>query len=84
MPGGPVPGYNLGGTAVHEVGHWFGLLHTFQGESCAPTDPGDYIDDTKQEAAQTLGCPVGKDTCPQLPGGGDPVWDYMDYSSDDW
>lgn len=77
-------GYNLGGTAVHEVGHWFGLMHTFQGESCSPTNPGDYIDDTKQEAAQTAGCPANKDTCPQLPGGGDPVSNYMDYSSDEW
>lgn len=76
-------GYNLGGTAVHEVGHWFGLLHTFEGLSCLPGDPGDYIDDTPQEGTETAGCPAKKDSCPQI-GGGDPVWNFMDYSSDEW
>lgn len=30
FPNGPYNGYNLGATVVHEVGHWMGLLHTFE------------------------------------------------------
>ncbi|KAL8660471.1 MAG: hypothetical protein Q9202_006507 [Teloschistes flavicans] len=83
MPGGGMQEYDQGKTAVHEVGHWFGLLHTFQDTTCASSDGGDYIDDTPQEATSTSGCPVGKDSCPASPGV-DPVNNYMDYSSDAW
>lgn len=83
LPGGSFRGYNKGGTAVHEIGHWFGLLHTFQGESCSLGNSGDYIDDTPLEAVSTSGCPVGKDSCPLEPGI-DPIHNYMDYSSDEW
>lgn len=55
MPNGGLQGYQMGKTAVHEVGHWFGLLHTFQDNSCAAGDPGDYVDDTPQEAVSTDG-----------------------------
>ena len=83
MPNGRVVGYNQGKTAVHEVGHWFGLLHTFQDTSCATDDPGDYIDDTPQESVSTDGCPVGKKSCPDCPGD-DPIHNFMDYSTDAW
>ena len=53
MPGGNVNSYNLGGTAAHEVGHWNGLLHTFNGNSCSQSDWGDYVADTPQEMTST-------------------------------
>jgi hypothetical protein len=53
MPGGTFQQYNLGGTAVHEIGHWNGLLHPFQDNTCAPYDYGDYVADTPQELTST-------------------------------
>ncbi|KAK6369893.1 uncharacterized protein PV06_01761 [Exophiala oligosperma] len=65
MPGGKYAGYNLGGTTAHEVGHWNGLLHTFNGGSCDVWDFGDYVADTPQERTSTNGCPsTVKDSCP--------------------
>lgn len=77
MPGGVMDGYNKGKTAVHETGHWLGLLHTFEGKSCE--GEGDFIDDTPPEKESTDGCPVGKSTCP---GTEDPIHNFMDYSED--
>jgi hypothetical protein len=97
-PGGETEGYNQGYTTVHEVGHWFGLLHTFEGTTCAKDNYGDYVDDTPQQKEASAGCPADtQDTCPdsgvskssgEKPGpqgyaGPDPVHNFMDYSNND-
>ncbi|QIX01862.1 hypothetical protein AMS68_007379 [Peltaster fructicola] len=81
MPGGNIYGYSAGMTAVHETGHWLGLLHTFEGYSCTGT--GDYIADTRVEATSTDGCPdsPAKNSCTNV-AGVDPIHNVMDYSTD--
>ena len=82
LPGGAAMYYNTGKTAVHETGHWHGLLHTFEGNNC--TGSGDFVGDTRAQKDPTLGCPKVKNSCPELGNGTDPADNYMDYSWDAW
>lgn len=76
----PFSPYNLGRTATHEVGHYLGLFHTFDG-GCAGGNcftRGDLICDTNDESSSTFGCPGSRTSCSSPA----PFDNYMDYSDD--
>ena len=82
LPDAGPPPYNLGQTATHEVGHWLGLFHTFQGGCNAV---GDHVGDTVAHSGPNYGRPVvglRHNACEA--GALAPVKNFMNYVDDDW
>lgn len=77
LPGGAAEPYNLGETGTHEVGHWLGLFHTFQG-GCDGI--GDQVDDTQDHPNPNFGCPNFGASC--NPPASSPVRNFMNYVDD--
>jgi hypothetical protein len=75
--------YDLGASATHEIGHWFGLYHTFQGGCGTANKPyttADLISDTVAESTAAQDCTVKASGC--VANQNAPIENYMDYSYD--
>lgn len=74
------PPFNLGRTAVHEVGHWFNLYHIWGDKTdCSGSD---YVDDTPMQQEPNYGEPdFPHISCNNGPNG-DMFMNYMDYVDD--
>lgn len=70
--------YDNGQTTTHEIGHWLGLAHTFDGEEdCDPDN--DFVADTPA-LINHWSCDKDSNTCPDMPGK-DPVNNFMSYGT---
>jgi hypothetical protein len=81
LPGGKARGYNLGDTVIHEVGHWLGLFHTFEG-GCSAINDG--VSDTPAERDANFRCSDTANLCDptDLATKIDPAYNFMDYTYD--
>ena len=84
-----LPSNNQGKVVVHEVGHYLGLFHTFQGGCTGMTAAncdveGDRVCDTPPVAIANYGCPTpgSINSCTETPDSPDLLDNHMDYTND--
>ena len=74
---------SLGRTASHEIGHWFGLYHTFNNgcgvDLCLD---GDYVCDTPPQATPSFNCTTLNTCSNDVPDIDDQKENYMNYTND--
>ena len=70
--------YNLGRTAVHELGHWLGLKHIWGDRYCGD----DGVADTPPQKGPTAGCPSGVLTSCDNSAAGSMYMNFMDITHD--
>jgi len=97
VPGSAHEYMNLGKTAIHEIGHWFGLFHVHEAgdvrnglnppDTCWIGNPDDWVEDTPKMRAVGIGkCDKTQNSCAEGKGEKeifDPVDNYMSYASDE-
>ena len=78
-------------TCIHELGHAFGLYHTFEGDGSGSTCPstngcgsgvGDCCNDTPAHIRSQSNCVTGTNACDGVTSRELFIHNYMDYSSD--
>lgn len=80
--GTAVAGTN-GRTCTHEIGHWLGLYHTFNGGCGVDTcSDGDFVCDTPPANLPNFGCPSINSCNLDVPDVNDQIQNYMDYADD--
>ena len=83
LPGGSSEPYNLGATAVHEIGHWLGLYHTFEPRGTCDL-VNDRVEDTPNHANPDFGKPAPGSVIACDGVTPTPVKNYMNYTDDAW
>jgi len=73
----------LGRTTTHELGHWFGLYHTFNNGCGIDTcSGGDYVCDTPPQASPNYTCTTRNTCSNDVPDVSDLKENYMNYTPD--